>query len=265
MPAAGAATRLVASDVLGDTPWQWLAVAGRPCGRVIPPVAGRLRQMPDLFQDTGTGFALRDAGLSAAGRGRLLQQAAVRLRADGLVPAWRDELCELLDGDGAELVRFERGAFRTLGLQNRAVHVNGCLPDGRLWIARRSARKASSPNKLDNLAAGAITAGESPEDCAMREAWEEAGVPAEIAVLARFTGTRVHSLRPLRHGIHDEIILCADLALPEGFVPECQDGEVSEFICMDHDQLAGALADGEFSVEAGLVTRDWLSRHGRRG
>ena len=216
--------------------------------------------MPALFTAQPDGFALRDAGLTAEQRGWLLQQAAEKLRVAGLVPGWRDEHCALLDDDERELARFERGAFRTLGLRNRAVHVNGCLPDGRTWIARRSPRKKSSPNKLDNMAAGAISAGESAMECAVRELWEEAGVSAELAALTRLTDRRVPSLRALRYGIHDEVILCADLCLPEGFTPVCQDGEVAEFHCMTRDEVRAALAAGEFSVEAGLVVADWLDR-----
>ncbi|MCC7257931.1 MAG: DUF4743 domain-containing protein [Gammaproteobacteria bacterium] len=237
-----------------------LTVAGRPRGRLTPGTVAALVQMPQWFAPVAGGYALRDDGLAVPARSALLQEIALALRERGLVPGWRDEHCALLDANEGELARFERGAFRTLGLQNRAVHVNGCLPDGRLWIARRSARKASSPNKLDNMAAGAIAAGETPAQCTVRELWEEAGVPAEIAVLARFTGTRLRSERPLRHGFHDEVILCADLELPAGFVPVCQDGEVAEFLCLDRSAIAGALADGEFSVEAGLVVRDWLGR-----
>lgn len=243
-----------------DPPVATLVVAGAPHGRLAPRVAAALGELPQWFVPSTGGFALRDAGLAAEARGALLQQAALALRTRGLIPGWRDEHCALLDAHGQELARFERGAFRTLGLQNRAVHVNGCLPDGRLWIARRSARKASSPNKLDNMAAGAIAAGETPGECAVRELWEEAGVPADLAVLTRFTGTRLRSERALPHGFHDEIILCADLELPADFVPDCQDGEVAGFMCLDREAIAGALADGEFSVEASLVVRDWLGR-----
>jgi 8-oxo-dGTP pyrophosphatase MutT (NUDIX family) len=249
-----------ARDEIRATPFTWLTVAGTQRGRIIAPVLEQLRRLAGSFEVHGDGLALRDAGASVEERSRLLQQAAVALRAAGLVPGWRNELCALVDEDGAELARFERGAFRTLGLRNRAVHVNGVLPDGCLWIARRSPRKASSPNKLDNMAAGAIAAGESPFDCAVRELWEEAGVPAQIATLTQFTGGSVSSLRPLRHGIHDEIILCADIPLPRDFTPECQDGEVAEFIRMSRAQVIAALGDGEFSIEAGLVVADWLDR-----
>jgi len=238
-----------------------LVVAGAARGRLIAPVAAALRAMPDLFTATPGGLALReDAAAGVPGRSALLQDAAGRLRAAGLVPGWRDELCELQDDAGRELARFERGAFRTLGLRNRAVHVNGFRADGRLWIARRSPRKASSPNKLDNMAAGAIAAGETPLVCALRELWEEAGVPESVATAVRLTGTVLHSLRPLRHGVHDELLLCADLLLPDDFTPECQDGEVAGFTCMTAGDAAAALAAGEFSVEAGLVLGEWLAR-----
>lgn len=238
-----------------------LRIAGVARGRLIPPVAAALRAMPDLFTEEPGGLALReDPAAGTAGRSARLQAAALRLRAAGLVAGWRDELCELHDEAGAELARFERGAFRTLGLRNRAVHINGMRADGRLWIARRSPLKASSPNKLDNMAAGAIAAGESPLECAVRELWEEAGVPAGLAAAVRLTGTVLHSLRPLRHGFHDELLLCADLLLPDTFTPECRDGEVAGFTCMTAAEAAAALAAGEFSVEAGLVLGEWLAR-----
>lgn len=238
-----------------------LQVAGAALGRLVPTVATALASMGEYFTASAGGFALRDAGLDATGRSALLQQAAHALRAAGLVPGWRDELCALLDGE-RELARFERGAFRTLGLRNRAVHVNGCRADGRLWIARRSASKLSAPNRLDNLAAGLVSAGESPAQCATRELWEEAGVPAAIAARATFPDIAFHSLRRLAHGVHDETVICADLLLPPEFTPQCQDGEVQAFYCMTAAEVAAALARGEFSVEAGLVVGDWLRRRG---
>lgn len=237
-----------------------LLIAGAARGRIIPAVAEVLDRLPVLFQRTAEGFALREDGADPEARSCMLQAAAAKLRAAELVPGWRDELCALLDANGTELARFERGAFRTLGIQNHAVHVNGFLPDGRLWIARRSARKASAPNKLDNLAAGAIAAGETPRECALRELWEEAGVGPELAALAVFPDVSIRSLRPLSHGIHDERITCADLELPPGFTPRCRDGEVSDFLCMHPGEARAALAAQEFSVEANLVVSDWLSR-----
>ncbi|MBM4197741.1 MAG: DUF4743 domain-containing protein [Gammaproteobacteria bacterium] len=239
-----------------------LVVAGRPLGRIIPDVAAVLRQLPALFGESASGFRLLDAELSRDDRGALLDRAALALREAGLVPGWRSERCVLYDEHELEIARFERGAFRTLGLQNRAVHVNGLRADGRLWIARRSRKKASAPGKLDNLAAGAITAGDEPLSCAQRELWEEAGVPAALAQSVQLTGRRLRSLRPIRHGYHDEMVFCADLLLPDDFTPACQDGEVDGFLCMTAAEAGAALGGGEFAVEAGLVLADWLARHG---
>lgn len=238
-----------------------LWVAGAPRGRIIESVGQGLTRLPEIFNCSPEGYWLRDEGLDAKARSALLQRAAIALREAGLVPGWRDELCVLFDDGDTELARFERGAFRTLGLQNRAVHVNGFLVDGRQWIARRSATRLSAPNKLDNLAAGAITAGESPEDCARRELREEAGVSGELASRVIFCGRRLRSLRPLPHGVHDEMIICADLLLPNNFQPVCQDGEVAEFHCMKPHHMRAALTAGEFSIEAAMVVRDWLERN----
>lgn len=236
-----------------------LLIAGQPRGRLIPAVAAAIAGMERLFMPAGAGHALRDAGLAPPARSRLLQEAATGLRELALVPGWRDELCELRDEAG-ELARFERGAFRTLGLCNRAVHINGWREDGRLWVARRSATKASSPGMLDNLAAGAISAGESPRLAATRELWEEAGVPAGLAQQMTFPGSNIRSLRRIEHGVHDEIIVCIDLLLPADFQPRCRDGEVQAFYCMDIDEVQAALAHEEFSHEAALATADWLQR-----
>jgi 8-oxo-dGTP pyrophosphatase MutT (NUDIX family) len=241
----------------------WLDVAGASRGRVVPAVAAALRGHPDLFAPTARGFALRDAGMSVTARSALLQEAALRLRAAGLVPGWRNEACALVDESGLELARFERGVFRTLGLQNRAVHVNGFRADGRLWIARRSALKLTAPGKLDNFAAGAIAAGETPAACAHRELWEEAGVPADLSAGVVFTGSELRSLRPLAQGYHDEILLCAALELPAGFRPACRDGEVAEFLCLEPAEVHAALRAGEFSIEAALVLADWFARASR--
>lgn len=241
-----------------------LIVAGRPLGRLIPEMAAALEGLADLVSRRAEAFVLCDEGMDAAARSTLLQELALRLRGLGLVPGWRDELCELRE-QGTELARFERAAFRSLGLRNSAVHINGVCADGRLWIARRSMSKHSSPGKLDNLAAGAISAGEEPRPAAIRELWEEAGVPSALAGRLCFPGVTIRSLHRIASGVHDENILCADLELPPEFIPRCQDGEVQSFQRMQVDDLRKALHHDEFSHEAALVTADWLQRRQASG
>jgi len=235
----------------------WLGGAIR--GRVRRDIALRVADLPDL-EPADIGLQLRREGRSRDSRSRALQALAQQLRRRGLIADWRNELSAVLDDTGAELARCERGAFCTLGLQNRAVHINGFRPDGHVWVARRSALKRADPGKLDNLAAGGVAAGESPRRTALREAWEEAGVPRRLASKADFPGMVIRSLRETQFGVHDELVIVADLELPLAFTPEGRDGEVAEFLCLERAQVEAALAAGEFTVEAALAMRDSLER-----
>ena len=245
-----------------------LWIAGAIRGRVRRDIAVPLRGMQGIAE-AEVGLCLVEPGRGGgssparrAARSRALQAVARQLHALGLIADWRDEPSALLDEHGAELARCERGAFRTLGLQNRAVHVNGWCPDGSLWVARRSALKRADPGKLDNLAAGGVGAGETPRACALREAWEEAGVPRALARAMEFPGMVIRSLRETRFGVHDELVIVADLALPQGFVPVSRDGEVESFRRMTLAEVEAALAAGEFTVEAALATRESIARRG---
>lgn len=235
----------------------WLGGAIR--GRVRRDIAAVLATLPGI-EPAALGYQLSELGVSRSARSRALQAVAQGLHRHGLIADWRNELSVVLDDDGAEIARCERGAFRTLGLQNRAVHVNGYRVDGRLWIARRSELKRADPGKLDNLAAGGVAAGESPRRTALREAWEEAGVPAGLARRVDFPGVVIRSLRETTFGMHDELVIVADLELPQDFEPIGRDGEVSEFLCLTISEVERALADGEFTVEAALALRESLER-----
>jgi 8-oxo-dGTP pyrophosphatase MutT (NUDIX family) len=94
----------------------------------------------------------------------------------------------------------------------------------------------------------------------MRELWEEAGVPRSIASRVEFPGVSLHSVRETRFGLHDERVIVADVALPEGFVPLGRDGEVEQFLCMRREEVEAALERHEFTVEAGLSMREFLDR-----
>lgn len=248
-----------AGDADPSAPFLPLLIAGENLGRVRRDVAPAVLES-GAAEPSGDGLALRDRGFTLARRSRLLQSLAVQLRNRGLIADWRNELCAVLDAGGNEVARCERGAFRTLGVQNRAVHVNGHLADGRVWVARRSQLKRADPGMLDNVAAGGVGAGESLRNAAMRELWEEAGVPRSIASRVEFPGVNLRSVRETRFGLHDERVIVADILLPESFVPLGRDGEVEHFICMRRDEIEAALARGEFTVEAGLSMREFLER-----
>ena len=63
--------------------------------------------------------------------------------------------------------------------------------------------------------------GLSPAANVVKECWEEAGIPAELAGRAVPAGAiSYEALVP--EGIKRDVLFCYDLKLPEGFVPEPQ-------------------------------------------
>lgn len=189
-----------------------------------------------------------------------LFRLADKLRAAGYISGWRNEDFAWLDQHGHQHFRLERSAFRTFGFQSMATHINGYTKSGSLWLGRRSETKATDPGKLDNIAAGGISADETPWVCAKRELWEEAGVPEQIADQVEPVG-RIHMRRPIpARGFHDEQLYIYDLELPDHFVPTNHDGEVSGFIEVSLAEAAARILADEFTSDAAFVTADFILR-----
>jgi 8-oxo-dGTP pyrophosphatase MutT (NUDIX family) len=198
--------------------------------------------------------------LTPGERSLAMRGAALRLHELGLIKGWRGEAfaCErpVVEPErqrGEPLFEMERAAFRFFGLQSRAAHVNGFTPDGWLWCGRRAPTKATDPGLLDNLAAGGLPAGEALRLCAQRELGEEAGVPPELAQGLWDLGA-LHTRRRVPEGWHDEVLQVFNLTLPAGFVPRNQDGEVSEFLCLEAGSALARCQADEFTRDAAVVT-----------
>jgi 8-oxo-dGTP pyrophosphatase MutT (NUDIX family) len=67
--------------------------------------------------------------------------------------------------------------------------------------------------------------GLSCADNVVKECWEEAGVPAELAAAAVPVGC-VSYVSMSEEGLKPDVLFCYDLQLPQDFVPQPQDGEV---------------------------------------
>ena len=66
-----------------------------------------------------------------------------------------------------------------------------------------------------------------------------------------------------RAGFKPDVLYCYDLALPEDFVPGCQDGEVEDFVLWPIDEVARRVRDTtDFKPNCSLVVLDFLVRHG---
>jgi len=242
----------------GWRPW-FLAGHPQPLGVIAPEHAATLQRLLPAsapLLDTASGWMwLADAPGELA-RSRLLQSLAVSLRESGAIAGWRNEDFACWGQLGNEwpyaqapLFRLERSAFRYFGLRSHASHVHGITPDGRMWCGRRSLSKATDPGLLDNLAAGGLPVREDPLQCVLREIEEEAGIRCrsddlEPGVLSVLTERRV------AEGWHSERLFIYTLPLPADAVPENQDGEVSEFVCLTLQELLQRMRGGEFSRDA---------------
>ena len=189
-----------------------------------------------------------------------LSQLADQMRLGGYIPGWRNEDFAWVDQNGHKSFHLERAAFRTFGFRSMATHINGYTNSGSIWLSRRSETKSTDPGKLDNIAAGGISADETPWVCARRELWEEAGVPPHIADQIEPVG-RIHMRRPIPgRGFHDEQLYVYDLALPDHFIPTNHDGEVSGFIELSLAEAAARILADELTSDAAFVTADYILR-----
>jgi len=192
-----------------------------------------------------------------------LNQLANYLRLGGFIPGWRNEDFAWIDLNGHKYFRLERAAFRTFGFRSMATHINGYTKSNTIWLGRRSENKPTDPGKLDNLAAGGITADETPWVSARRELWEEAGVPLQIAEEIEPIG-RIHMRRPIPGlGFHDEQLYVYDLELTQNFIPTNHDGEVSGFIEVSYAEAAARILADEFTSDAAFVTADFILRRNK--
>ena len=240
-----------------------LHVDGRRVGSVDRAHVASLARWPHwILQDpAGLHFVVPSSQRDVA-----LSEINEALRGMGLIRAWRDEAFPLLDPrDGRMLATAERASMRFWGALTRGAHCNGYVADasGRpafLWIARRSAHKPTDPGLLDNLVGGGVPHGQSPLEAVVREGWEEAGLePWQMRALQAGSVIRVDCDVPEGRMVEDLHVF--DLELHEGLQPRNQDGEVSELRRMTIAEAAECAACGLMTVDASLVTLDFLLRH----
>jgi isopentenyldiphosphate isomerase len=189
-------------------------------------------------------------------RSENLQAVLQQAKEEGLLPGWRDERfsfwgadCTYPDPTQTSHFQVERSGFRFLGVLSHAVHVNGFLPDGRLWCGRRALHKATDPGMLDNITAGGLPSGEWIQDCLQRELAEEAGLFRLQDHVCQGAGY-VRTSRQEPEGWHDEFVHVFNLTLVDGFQPLNQDGEVSEFTCLSPTDVLAQVQAGAFTQDA---------------
>ena len=261
----GLAERIAAARTFDRSRFKPFRVDGAAIGYVRHDLAAHLREFPDVFTIADCGVTFAPGLTSCDTRSAAMADVARALEARHMLTPWRNETYDIGKArDGACIFRLERAAVRYFGCMAHAVHVNGLVTAGEtcsMWIARRSHDKAIDPGMLDNMVGGGLASGLTIRETLVKEAWEEAGVPAELAGEARCAGS-LRIAREVPEGLHLETIHLHDLHLPPAFEPRNQDGEVAElrrFSC--GEVLAQLTGDAAFTVDAALVAMECLVRH----
>ncbi len=226
-------------------------------GWVRPDFAAVLAGSPEFRRDPG--------GIALAAEAAAFPLIVRRLAEAGRF-RWRGEAFDVRAvPDGPVVTQVDRGALPAFGIMAAGVHVNGLVhtADGvRVWIGRRAADKTLDPGKLDHIVAGGVPAGLTAMQTLVKEAAEEAAIPADLASQAVEVGRLAYAMeRP--EGLRRDVLTCYDLYLPEHFVPRPTDGEVEGFELWPIDRVLERVRDGDdFKFNVNLVLIDLFLRLG---
>ena len=246
------------------------SVSGIRVGCVKHAFAQRLSRWPEVLRVDDRGVALAGnldaASVPAVERTQALSEVMQRLRDEGHIDGWRDELYPVnRTWSEPAFLLIERAAVPWFGVRAYGVHMNGFVrgADGlKMWVARRSMSKPTGPGKLDQMVAGGQPADIGLYDNMLKECAEEAGIPLEIARHVRAVGAITHALET-NTGFRPDIIFNFDLELPDDFTPVNTDGEVDAFYLWPIEEVMERVRDSdEFKFNCALVIIDFLVRHG---
>ena len=240
---------------LGDTQVGWLG----------PDLARALAFFPRDVHFDGAGVALAGRLRGEAARTAALERLAAALAARGHFRLRNEPFDVRAAPGGPVLARLDRGALPPFGVISQGVHVNGVVrrPSGPyLWLGWRSRQKSVAPGQMDNIVAGGIPAGLTPEQTLIKEAEEEASLPAELAARATPAG-RVSYVMANEEGLRRDVLHIYDLDLPEGVTPRPNDDEVERFDLLPAREALRIVAEtGEVKFNVNLVLIDFALRHG---
>lgn len=200
-----------------------------------------------------------------------LERARLLLLEAGLIGPRRGEMMPVRHRFDAEPIAIiDRSAMRILGLWATKVHVNGLVSTGadqapEIWLSLRAAHSTAFPGYFDTLVAGGQPHDLDAATTAVKEAWEEAGIEAELMKHARHISDEPVCYVSAQ-GFHQELLSVYDLFLPRGWTPTCIDGEVESNTLVTMEELRSGLA-GALDIKFGshLVCQNVVARHGTGG
>ncbi|MCG6937118.1 MAG: DUF4743 domain-containing protein [Gammaproteobacteria bacterium] len=241
-------------------------VAGQRVGEVKHPFAERLAKISADFRRDSAALHWDCPADDFESRNRAMAELTQMLVDDGVAPYRHGELYPVTTGQRENpLFLMDRAVVPFFGVRAFGQHINGYVRrDGEiyLWVARRSMQKRNEPGLLDNMVAGGLPWDLELEENLLKECWEEAGIPAELAAGAKPIGHIAYRCE-YDKGLKPDIMYTYDLELPEDFTPRCTDGEVDEFYLWPLEQVAQKVRDtDEVKRNCNLVMIDFLIRHG---
>lgn len=205
-----------------------------------------------------------------------LRALITELLDNGGVPGFRqshhkDDCCQIPGLRSP--IEIDRNAAQLFGLLTMGAHMT-CYTwetskEGRqmkLWVPRRAFNKMYDAGKLDNTVAGGITSGVTPFRTMLAEAEEEAGLSRQfVTENIKTTDTLSYfNYSSAEEGGHlrPRVLYTFELELPQDMVPRPHDGEVSEFLRMDAQEMKEAILTGQMADDAAIVWLGFLVRHG---
>ena len=240
-------------------------IGGAQVGWLSPDLAQALTFFPRDFHFDADGVSLAGRLRSPGTRTEALATVARSLAGRGYLSIRGEPFDVRATPEGPVLAQLDRGAIPAFGVTAAGVHLNGLVrrADGlHIWVGVRSRSKKVAPGQLDHLVAGGIPAGLSPEECLVKEAEEEASLPAELAVRAKRTARLSYIMRN-DQGMRRDILHAFDLELPEDFLPKPNDGEVERFELWPAQRLFEAVRDtDDVKFNVNLVLIDLFLREG---
>lgn len=205
-----------------------------------------------------------------------LHALIMELLDDGGVPGFRQlhhkgDRCQI---PGLQTrIEIDRNAAQLFGLLTMGAHMT-ChtweTPEEdrqmKLWVPRRAFNKKWDAGKLDNTVAGGIANGDTPLQTILVEAEEEAALSRDFVtenIKAMDTLSYFNHCSPAEGGhLRPRVLYTFELELPHVMLPRPNDGEVSEFLRMDAQEVKDAVLAGEMTDDAAIVWLGFLVRHG---
>lgn len=199
-------------------------------------------------------------------------KSAIEKGAFKILEGWRNELYPVYGSEKKIELSIERAASALFGIVTYGVHMVAYVNTEhgmKIWAPRRAKTKQTYPGMMDNSVAGGISTGEEPLECLIREAEEEASLPAGyVRTHAKACGTVSYfHIRDPRAGgesglFQPECQYVYDLELPESIIPKPDDNEAEDFRLLSIAQVQEAMAAGQFKPNCAVILVDFFIRHG---